>query len=115
MADIKPMGVDSALFQMHAAGSDRTMDNIKAKQPTDTAGSEALETVSRQFESLLLNMMIKEMRATVPESGLFPASMSKDIFTSMLDEQYADRMSESGGIGLQRMLVDQLEKIADEK
>ena len=115
MADIKPMGVDSALFQMHAAGSDRTMNNIKAGRPTDKAGNEALETVSRQFESLLLNMMIKEMRATVPESGLFPASMSKDIFTSMLDEQYADRMAESGGIGLKRMLMDQLAEMEEEK
>lgn len=115
MSDIKPMGVDSALFQMRSAGSDRTLGNIKAGRRTDAAGNEDLETVSRQFESLLLNMMIKEMRATVPESGLLPASMSTDIFTSMLDEQYADRMSESGGIGLQRMLVDQLEKIEDEK
>ena len=54
--------------------------------------------------------MIKEMRATVPESELFPRSMADEIFTGMLDEQYADTMARSGGIGLSEMVVDQLKK-----
>lgn len=111
MSDINPMDIDSAMFQMRTADSERTLRDVKSSQGAgkNTSDKEELEEVSRQFESLLLNMMIKEMRATVPESGLFPESMAKDIFTSMLDEQYADAMSENGGIGLQRLLVDQLQ------
>lgn len=110
MSDFKPMDIDGAMFQMRSSISERALCNVKANQGAagqNVSDTEELEAVSRQFESLLLNMMIKEMRTTVPESGLFPESMAKDIFTAMLDEKYADAMAENGGIGLQRLLVDQ--------
>ena len=67
-----------------------------------------LKAASEQFESLLLNFMIREMRATIPESGLLAKSMAEDVFTSMLDEQYGDMMAANGGIGLARIIVEQM-------
>lgn len=109
MSDSKPMGIDSALFRLQTSGIHRSRSGAQESKGHDRQNKAELEKASRQFESLLLNFMIREMRATVPESGLFPPSMAQDIFTSMLDEQYADAMAESGGIGLHKLLIDQLD------
>lgn len=109
MSETKPMGIDSALFQLRTSGVNQAMASTRATKKNQGAAQDGdLEKASRQFESLLLNFMIREMRATVPESSLFPPSMAQDIFTSMLDEQYADAMAERGGIGLNKLLMDQL-------
>lgn len=117
MSDNKAIGMDSALFQLHAAGIDRSLSGAKASASQHHAETNEadLEQASRQFESLLLNFMIREMRATVPESSLLPTSMAQDMFTSMLDEKYADSMAENGGIGLHRLLIEQLEDVTSEK
>lgn len=115
MSDNKPMGIDSALFQFQASATHRLGSGSQAGQRHEPSNKAELEDASRQFESLLLNFMIREMRATVPESSLFPASMAQDLFTSMLDEQYADSMAESGGIGLHRLLVEQLTDAASDE
>ena len=115
MTDSKPMGVDSALFQLQASCADRALSNAKAGQNRDEQNNADLEKASGQFESLLLNFMIREMRATIPESGLFPPSMAQDMFTSMLDEQYADVMAERGGIGLNKLIIDQLKGVVPDE
>lgn len=109
MSDFDLPNTDATLFQMRATSAERTLANAKSNtQGEDGCSDVDLEKASKQFESLLLNFMIREMRATVPESGLFPQSMAEDIYTSMLDEQMADVMAERGGIGISRMLIDQL-------
>jgi peptidoglycan hydrolase FlgJ len=107
---------DTTLKQMESATltmqTDRLQQRLKGVHNATThqgRGEDAdLKVASQQFESLLLNYMIREMRATIPESGLFPRSMTEDIFTSMLDEQYGDRLAQGGGIGLARMIVEQM-------
>lgn len=68
----------------------------------------ALVAAAKQFESLLLHEMIKAMRKTVPEGGLTERSFGRKIFTEMQDEKLARAMANVGGIGLHRILVDQL-------
>ncbi|GAB6908877.1 hypothetical protein DESC_300044 [Desulfosarcina cetonica] len=108
MADINKLSDASALLQLQAARSAQNVSHPGSVMSPENRSAEALEKASQQFEALLLNIMIKEMRATVPESDLFPRSMADEIFTGMLDEQYADTMARNGGIGLSEMVVDQL-------
>jgi flagellar protein FlgJ len=107
MVDLNPFDVDS-IFQLRASSADKT---LLAGKPGLRRGGESdadLEDVSKQFESLLLNFMIREMRATVPDSALFPPSMAEEIFTGMMDEQIAGEMAQNGGIGIARMIFNQL-------
>lgn len=115
MPDSKSIGMDSALFQLQTAGIDRSVSIAKDRPQHDETNKTDLDQTSRQFESLLLNLMIREMRATVPESSLLPTSMAQNIFTSMLDEKYADSMAESGGIGLHRLIIEQLKDVASDE
>lgn len=59
-----------------------------------------LKKVCRDFEGVLLQMMYKEMRATVPKSGLIKEDYGKNVYESMLDEKIVDSAVNSGGIGL---------------
>ncbi|NLT94385.1 MAG: flagellar biosynthesis protein FlgJ [Clostridia bacterium] len=62
----------------------------------------------QQFESIFIHQMISQMRATIPEGGLLEKSTGEEIFQDMLDQQYAENISKAGGIGLAKILYDQL-------
>lgn len=71
---------------------------------------EALKAVAKQFESVLMNMMLKSMRDANPQDGAFDNEQSK-MFTSMLDQQLSSNLS-AKGLGLADVLVRQLSKTA---
>jgi len=103
-------GIDPGVLAALSRGSstDRSVAALSSQTQKETCTDNDLKEASEQFESLLLNFMIREMRATVPESGLLPRSMAEEIFTDMMDEKIADDMAKSGGIGLSRLIFDQL-------
>jgi peptidoglycan hydrolase FlgJ len=108
MADFSPLSSDAAISRFQAAGEDRTLSAAKADLRRSGHSDTQLKNACDQFESLLLDFMIREMRATVPDSQLFPQSMAEKIFTGMLDQQYAGEMAEHGGLGISRMIFDQI-------
>lgn len=68
----------------------------------------ALEDVAAQFESIFLQQMLKSMRDATVKSELFDSSQM-DTYQSMADQQLAVSLAESGGIGLARMMVEQMQ------
>lgn len=69
------------------------------------------EEAARQFESYLAQMMVKEMRATLPEGGLF-GSKAAEMFSEVFDQEIAKRISESGRLGLQKSILARLGEAA---
>ena len=61
-----------------------------------------------EFESFLYNCMLKTMRSTVPEDGLFSGGNAEKIYQSMLDQEYSQMMSEKMNSGLADVLYKQL-------
>lgn len=110
MADFKTIASNAALIQAQPLTIERQLSAGRSAAGHDGRSDAELEKASEQFEALLLNLMIREMRATVPESALFPKSMAQDIYTGMLDERIAGQMSQDGGIGISRMIFDQLKR-----
>jgi flagellar protein FlgJ len=60
------------------------------------------------MESLFVNYLLQELRATVDKSGFIGGGRAEEIFTSMLDVELSKEISASGGIGLSSMLLKQL-------
>lgn len=81
----------------------------KAEHSTE----EAIEPVARQFEAVFLQMMLKSMRDTVPEGGLFDNQSTK-FYEDMMDSQLSVSLAEQGGIGLADMLTEQLSRMSPE-
>lgn len=69
-----------------------------------------LREVSKDFESLMINMMLKEMRKTVNKSGLTDAGMAEEIFEDMLYDEYSKEFAKNGSIGIADMIYNQMEK-----
>ncbi len=74
------------------------------------AGSESPETlreVARQFESLFIQMMLKNMRAASFGDELFDSDQSAH-YRDMFDSQISLQLGRQGGFGLADLLVRQL-------
>jgi flagellar protein FlgJ len=67
----------------------------------------ALDQVSRQFESLFLQMMLKNMRDASFGGGLMDSKQS-DFYREMYDKQIAMDIAEKPGIGLAEVIKRQL-------
>lgn len=75
---------------------------LEAKQATP----EALRATAQQFEAVFLNMLMKSMRETTPQDGMFDSEQTR-MYTSMLDQQLTQKLA-SRGIGLAEVMVRQL-------
>ena len=76
-------------------------------------GPEKLMEECREFESVLLNCMLKSMRRTVPKNSLFSGGKAEEIYTSLLDEQYALILSKTAGSGIADELYRQMKSGGD--
>lgn len=74
-----------------------------------------LEKACRDFESLFVNYMMKQMRETVPKEELFGNSQAEKIYNSMLDQEVAETISEQRGLGLADLMFHQMAAINDNK
>ncbi|MEW6119161.1 MAG: flagellar assembly peptidoglycan hydrolase FlgJ [Pseudomonadota bacterium] len=90
----------SARFALDAQGVDAL--RLQARQ----ASPEALKAAAQQFEAVFMNMLMKSMRETTSQDGLFDSDQTR-MYTSMLDQQLAQTMA-SRGIGLADVMVRQL-------
>lgn len=85
----------------------RDLDGLRAQ--ARQAPDKALDKVAKQFEAVFMNMLMKSMRDATPQEGMFDNEETK-MFTSMLDQQMAQNVGGSRGIGLAEMMVKQLGK-----
>jgi flagellar protein FlgJ len=69
---------------------------------------QALSKAAGQFEALFLNMVLKQMRESLPKDGPLDSDTMR-TYTSMFDQQISQHLS-SRGIGLRDALERQLAK-----
>ena len=82
-----------------------------AKTPAEKAAAmQKLVKVSKDFEAIFIRYLLKSMRDTVPKSEFFGHSREQEIFGSMRDEELAKGMAKAGGIGIGKLMVDQLKR-----
>jgi peptidoglycan hydrolase FlgJ len=90
----------------------------RAIQPgTDKKTKElaSLKKLSRDFEALMLTEMLKAMRQSVPDGGLFKKDSSTEIFRDMLDSESAKAASQGKGLGLGDAMYNQMAKQISKK
>ena len=90
------------------AADPKSLGDLKRRAVEDPQG--ALEAVARQFEALLLDIMMKSMRSAAPGESLLDNEGSR-LFTSLLDQEFSRKLSEQGGLGLADLLVKQLPQL----
>jgi len=70
-----------------------------------------LRQACQLFEAQFLKMLWKEMRKTVPQTGLIHGGQAEQMFTDMLDQAVADNSVKAGrSMGIAAMLEKQLSR-----
>jgi len=87
--------------QEHWADTKRVGNNAKENKLDRTR----LKETAEEFESLLLEHLLKDMRGSIPKSTLFGNDPGRKIFDEMLDGEFARVMSKRGGIGIAEFMV----------
>lgn len=72
-------------------------------------GEDELREAAKQFEAVFMSQLLKQMRSTVNKEEMFHGGAGEDIFTEMLDEEFAQKMSVRG-TGIADMLYKQLSR-----
>ncbi|MDR7866198.1 MAG: rod-binding protein [Sporomusaceae bacterium] len=80
----------------------------KAAAGRDAKEDAKLKAACTEMEAVFLNLLMKEMRKSVPKGGLVGNSSQEDIMRSLLDSEMTKNMAQSGGVGLAEMLYRQL-------
>jgi len=93
------------LMAMSGAAYDaQALNGLKRDAASDPQGN--LKQVAQQVEGMFVQMMLKSMRAALPQDGILSSDQSR-LYTSMYDQQIAQQMSQKG-LGLADMMVKQM-------
>ncbi|MFO7653928.1 MAG: transglycosylase SLT domain-containing protein [Candidatus Krumholzibacteriia bacterium] len=98
---VAPAGIDTA----PDAGKPAAPDRERA----------ALEGAAREFEAVFLGVLMRAMRATVPEGGLFSQGGAGAIYRDLHDAELARHLAGGhSGVGIAEMVIKQLNAATDE-
>lgn len=80
----------------------------RLQKAMDQKDEQELKKACQEFEGILLGMMYKQMKATIPKSDLIPGDAGREMFESMLDDALVEEASKGKGYGLADTLYRQL-------
>lgn len=96
-------------LQGKVAKSQKSGDAHSVQEAAELAKRDKeLKKACEGFEAMFLNMMYRQMRATVPENSLFGESHGEKIFKDMRDDELMKQVAAGGGIGIADMMYKQL-------
>lgn len=110
ISNISP-GAD--LFKMSNQKNKINKDNQlkeKLNKAYENKDNTKLKEVCKEFEQYFMKEMLKSMKKTLTGNELIPKNKGEEIFSDMLDDEYSKKAANSGGIGLAKMLYEQLSK-----
>lgn len=88
-----------------------TDDNFekRLKAAAENGQEAELKQVCKEFEGIFLNMMYKQMKATVPKSDYLQSDYGTEMYNAMMDETLVEAISQRG-IGLGDYMYKQLSR-----
>jgi Rod binding domain-containing protein len=109
MTDIRPPGLTGIAQPLNQTGAaSRPAAADPGSNAAVKAGDLPLQKACAGMESLFLSHLLQKMRATIETSDLLGGGQTEKLYTSMLDAEIARNLATAGGIGLARMLQQQL-------
>ena len=78
----------------------------------DGGAEEALE-VAKKFEAFFLYTILEDIIPEPEENAFGDGSHAEKIWSSMLNEKYAEILSENGGLGITSMIYEQLLRLQE--
>jgi flagellar protein FlgJ len=76
----------------------------------ESGDSKQLKKACEDFEAIFINMLLKSMKSTVSENEFIKKSHAREMFETMLDEEMSNKISSNNGIGIAKILYDNLKE-----
>lgn len=67
------------------------------------------EEAFKDLEALFINELLKEMRRTIPNEGMFKKSHATEMYEAMLDEVFSKAMADSEQFGIAKQIAAQVQ------
>ncbi|MFC3395197.1 flagellar assembly peptidoglycan hydrolase FlgJ [Brenneria rubrifaciens] len=93
-------------MQSSAAYDANSLNALKREVSGKPQSKEGIRAVAQQMEGIFVQMMMKSMRAALPQDGMLSNEQTR-LYTSMYDQQLAQEVS-GKGLGLADVMVRQL-------
>lgn len=87
---------DSLINKLEKAYSEK--DKKKLKEACD------------EFESMMLSMVFKEMKKSIPDDGLIQKTTADEIFDEMYIDEVSKKAASQGSVGISKLLYNSLLK-----
>jgi Rod binding domain-containing protein len=99
-----PASADASVaLDRQQAAQVKKMTSVKTTDPKEA------DRVSREFEAMFLSSMLQPVFAGLKTSkGLFGGGHAEETFTAMLVDEYGKVMAKAGGVGIAKMVRDQI-------
>lgn len=110
---MKINNINQNLMNMAKTSSEKAKSSNfeeKLKEASKKQDDEGLKEACQQFEAYFIKKVFSEMRNSNNVEGYINESRSEEIFTDMLDDEYSKEISKSDGIGIAKMMYDQMKK-----
>lgn len=78
---------------------------IEPTGPREAGSTADKLAVGKGFERILLGQMVSAMRATVPESTLWPNRASQGLYDQMMEQALVGHLAKAGGLGVAESLA----------
>ncbi len=105
---LKNLTPDSASAPLQEAQDKSFEEKLKAAMEKNDDAE--LKDACKQFEGIMLDILYKQMKATVIRSDLIEADPGREIYESMLDESMMENASRISSFGLADSLYKQLSR-----
>ncbi|MBL8816291.1 MAG: hypothetical protein JNL58_09690 [Planctomyces sp.] len=79
------------------------LDNLKQQAEGQSSQTESAERLGRELEALFVSMMMKQMRQSSLDEGLFPGDRS-DTLGGIFDDAMGKQVAEFGGLGVAELI-----------
>ncbi len=78
------------------------------KTSAPTPADNKIQEKAEELEGVFLNTLMSQMFSSLESDGLFGGGHAEETWRSMQSEQYADILSQSGGVGMADQIVANL-------
>jgi flagellar protein FlgJ len=104
-----PESASSSSLTAAQQASDNSFEKL-LQQAVDNKDDKELKAACKEFEGVMLNIMYKQMKATVIKSDLIAKDAGTEYFEGMLDDNLMDNAAKTGSMGLADVLYKQLSR-----
>lgn len=106
------MDINSLGANTYVDSSTTKINNILAKDTTKLEDKELMDAC-KGFEAYFIKQLYSAMKSTIDEAdedSIFGKSNGQKIYEDMLDDEYTSNASKGQGIGIAKMLYQQMSR-----